>query len=84
MFVFFHPAAGNDYEEVNTTVILQGGGMESQQIMVMILNDFVVEDNETLSLMFTVDNDSGNIGSYDPAVATITILDFDGRGIPTK
>ena len=58
--------------------------MESQQIMVMILDDFVVEENETLSLMFTVDNDSGNIASYDPAVATITILDFDGRGIPTK
>lgn len=63
-------------------VMLQGEVMESQQIMVLIEDDFLVEDNETLSLVSTVMSDSGNIGTYDPTMATITILDFDGRGIP--
>ena len=68
---------------MNTTVLLQGGVLESQQIMIVIEDDIIVEDNETFSLSFTIDMDSGNIETYDPSLATITILDFDGRGIPT-
>ena len=69
-----------DYSEVSSTIMLQGGGAESMPIMVPIINDILVEDNETLTLVFTVLSDSGNIATYSPSMATITILDIDGRG----
>ena len=66
------------------TVTLRGGGEESLEIMIPILDDFIVEENETLTITFVVVSDSGNIDIYSPDLATITIVDNDGRVSPTR
>ena len=74
---------GSDYTENMMTVTLRGGGEESLEIMIPILDDFIVEENETLTITFVVVRDSGNINIYSPDLATITIIDNDGRVSPT-
>ena len=69
-----------DYTAVDTTAMLQGTTMQMMNIMVPIIDDNIVEDTETLTVVFTVMDDSGNIEVFEPSTATITILDIDGRG----
>ena len=71
-----------DYSEVDMNIMLVGGdtATEIMQIMVPILDDIIIEDTEDLTLVFSVNSDSGNINTYSPTTATITILDIDGRG----
>ena len=69
-----------DYTAVDTMAMLQGTTMQMLNIMVPITDDNIVEDTETLTVVFTVMGDSGNIDVFEPSTATITILDIDGRG----
>ena len=69
----------DDYGGTIMTITLRGGGEEFQDIMIPITNDNIVEPTEDFSLQFLVLGDSDNIISYQPAMATIQIIDDDSK-----
>jgi hypothetical protein len=67
--------AGNDYTSVNTTISFADGDTTAKTITVPILDDPLVEGNETVKL--TLSNITGGATLGTQRTATLTIIDND-------
>ena len=69
------PTANDDYSPVNEDVVISPG-QQSQCIDIAILDDDILESDETLSISLTADQLGVNI---DVSEATVTITDNDSK-----
>ena len=65
--------AGSDYTAVTTTVTFANGDAANKTVNVPILNDAVIESNETINLTLAIQ--SGSVPLGNPSNATMTIQD---------
>ena len=72
------PTAPDDYTSVENVLTFSPGVNESCTTIIPIVDDSVLESDEVFSVtLSTTDSDV----SLDPASATVTILDNDGKTI---
>ena len=69
------PTANDDYSPVNEDVVISPG-QQSQCIDIAILDDDILESDETLSISLTADQLGVNI---DVSEAIVTITDNDSK-----
>ena len=76
--LFMVPTAPDDYTLVENVLTFSPGVNESCTTIIPIVDDSVLENDEVFSVtLSTTDSDV----SLDPASATVTILDNDGKTI---
>ena len=69
--------AGSDYESLSTVIRFADGEMGPQRVPVKLLDDTVIEANETLDLVLSEVGGCAQLGPQ--STATLTILDDDAR-----
>ena len=69
-------AGGEDYVMLNNTLTFLPGE-RARVVVVTILNDFLLEENETFHVSITGENDRVTVLRSD---STVVIKDTDGRG----
>ena len=73
--IFLCPTANNDYSPVNEDVVINPGE-QSECIEIPIVNDDILESDETFSILLT----SNQIGvNVDVSETTVTIMDNDSK-----
>jgi hypothetical protein len=70
--------AGSDYTARSLTVSFANGDTANKTVTIPILDDTLVEGNETVNL--TLSNPTGGATLGSPATATLTIMDNDAPG----
>ena len=76
MGVHIFCTGGEDYVDLNDTLTFQPGE-RTKVVTVTILNDFLLEENETFYVSITADNDRVTVARSN---STVIIKDTDGRG----
>ena len=70
--------AGSDYTAVTQTVLFANGDATNKTVTIPILDDMLVEGNETVNLTLSSPTGGATLGS--PATAVLTIIDNDAPG----
>ena len=70
--------AGSDYTAVTQTVLFANGDATNKTVAIPILDDMLVEANETVNL--TLSSPTGGATLGNPATAVLTIIDNDAPG----
>ena len=71
--------AGSDYTAVTQTVSFANGDATNKTVAIPILDDVLVEANETVNL--TLSSPTGGATLGNPATAVLTIIDNDAPGL---
>ncbi|MGK7880322.1 MAG: LamG-like jellyroll fold domain-containing protein, partial [Crocosphaera sp.] len=66
----------DDYSESSVEVTLEPGE-ESKTVIIPLVDDFLIEGNETVNLTLTNPTENATIGEQNTAILTITDNDFD-------
>ena len=77
MGVHIFCTGGEDYVDLNDTLTFRPGE-RTKVVTVTILNDFLLEENETFHVSITADNDRVTVARSN---STVIIKDTDGRDL---
>lgn len=74
--ITLHTTAPDDYSALQNLLTFTPGGNVSCMAVVPIIDDAVLEDNQTFSVVLNTEDPNVLL---DPASATVTIVDNDGE-----